>query len=88
MSAQYQVTELEVIEIAIETPEVIALAKAHLHEAQMMSSAALCLHDAETLWLAGDHRFARSRLRSRSSIRSGFFILTTRGLFRENRSRC
>ena len=61
MSAQYQVTELEVIEIAIETPEVVALAKMHLHEARMMSSAALCLHDAETLMLAGDHKFARSR---------------------------
>lgn len=73
MSAQYQVTELEVIEITIETPEVIALAKAHLHEAIMLSSAALCLRDAETLWLAGDHKFARSRAQKSLKYSVGIF---------------
>ena len=73
MPASYQVTELKVIEITIETPEVIALAKAHLHEAHMMSSAALCLHDAETPMLAGDHKFARSRAQKSLKYSVGIF---------------
>ena len=57
----------------METTEVIALAKAHLHEAQMLTSAALCLNDAEILLLAGDHRFARSRAQKSLKYSVGIF---------------
>jgi hypothetical protein len=60
-------------EFKMETTEIITLAKARLHEAQMLSSAAICLHDAETLLLAGDHKFARSRAQQSLKYSIGIF---------------